>query len=158
MEPISAERSIELVQDRLRKLRPSGGSSPSAQARNELRQMVKSMSPTSTHRMIQENMLIDKSSSSKVEKKNRRNNAAYKSLQVSPRIYHVQSKINLLDCETRQEAEIKENFQAHGKPLKPHVMRTRALNETLNMIESEEKKEKSMKKINDLGKFMVEEL
>ena len=51
------------------------------------------------------------------------------------------------------------NFISHEQPLKPHVIKTKALNDTLNLMKNEEKKQnKTMKKINDLGKFMIEEL
>ena len=77
--PISTELSFKIVQSRLRSMRPLAGSSLPLEHKLELRNMVKSMSPTKAHQMIQEN-LQKKKQSNLQPVQNRRNNVVFKSV------------------------------------------------------------------------------
>ena len=52
---------------------------------------------------------------------------------------------------------IENKFREHGQPISPDAMKTKALADTLKIVDPRDKA-KTVKHINELGKFMIEEL
>ena len=67
------------------------------------------------------------------------------------------SSVDNYSSRNETAAQISKSFDNNGYTIRKHALKTKALDDTLSIID-EEKRVETMQKMNQLGRFMIEEL